>query len=157
VTDGFGEKASFRNMVIIATSNAGAPLIKKLVSEKTPLQTIRKQVLDYIIENNIFRLEFLSRFDGIIFFESLKQKELEDVAALKLKKFAERLKKEKNITINFTSDVVPKIVEKGLEPEFGARSLAHFIEDAIEDVVVKKIIAGELAEGGSLDFSGDEL
>jgi ATP-dependent Clp protease ATP-binding subunit ClpA len=157
VTDGFGEKVNFRNMVIIATSNAGAPLIKKLVREETPMTIIRKKVLDHIIENNIFRLEFLSRFDGIIFFESLKQKELEEVAELKLKKFAERLKKEKNITINFAPDVVPKIVEKGFEPEFGTRSLVRFIEDAIEDAVVKKIIAGELVEGGALDFSGDEL
>jgi ATP-dependent Clp protease ATP-binding subunit ClpA len=157
VTDGFGEKASFRNMVIIATSNAGAPLIKELVRENTPITTIRKRVLDHIIENNIFRLEFLSRFDGIIFFEPLEQKELEAVAKLKLEKFAERLKKEKNITINFSPDVVPKIVEKGFEPEFGMRSLVRFIEDAIEDAVVKKIIAGELAEGGEFDFSGDEL
>lgn len=157
VTDGYGEKVSFRNMVIIATSNAGAPLIKTLVREKASMIAIRKQVLDHIVEKNIFRLEFLSRFDGIIFFEPLKQEELEAVAELKLKKFADRLKKEKNITISFAQDVVPKIVEKGFEPEFGTRSLNRFIEDTIEDAVVKKIIAGEIGEGGSLMVSGDEL
>ncbi len=157
VTDGFGEKVSFRNMVIIATSNAGASLIKTLVSERAPMATIRKQVLDQIIENNLFRLEFLSRFDGIIFFEPLKQEELEAVAELKLKKFADRLKKEKNITITFSADVVPKIVEKGFEPEFGTRSLNRFIENSIEDAVVKKIIAGELVEGGTLAISSEEL
>lgn len=157
VTDGFGEKANFRNMVIIATSNAGAPLIKKLVEEKAPMDKIHKQVLDYVVENSLFRLEFLGRFDGIIFFKPLEQEELEKVAKLKLEKLAERLKKEKNITINFSSDVVPKIVEKGFEPEFGTRSLVRFIEDSIEDAVVKKIIAGELTEGGTFNFSGDEL
>lgn len=157
VTDGFGEKVNFRNMVIIATSNAGAPLIKSLVREKAPMTEIRKQVLDQIVESGLFRLEFLSRFDGIIFFEPLKQSELEKVASLKLKKFADRLKKEKNIVINFASDVVPKIVEKGFEAEFGTRSLNRFIEDAIEDMVVKRIIAGDLAEGGTLLISGDEL
>lgn len=157
VTDGFGEKVSFRNMVIIATSNAGAPLIKALVRERAKAATIRQQVLDQIVENNLFRLEFLSRFDGIIFFEPLKQEELEAVAGIKLKKFADRLKKEKNITITFSADVVPKIVEKGFEPEFGTRSLNRFIEDSIEDAVVKKIIAGELVEGGSLAVSGKEL
>ncbi|MDO8566208.1 MAG: AAA family ATPase [Candidatus Moranbacteria bacterium] len=157
VTDGYGEKVSFRNMVIIATSNAGAPLIKVLVREKASMAVIRERVLDHIIENNLFRLEFLSRFDGIIFFEPLKQGELEAVAKLKLKKFADRLKKEKNITISFTPDVVPKIVEKGFEPEFGTRSLNRFIENAIEDAVVKKIIAGEVKEGGALVVSGDEL
>ncbi len=157
VTDGFGEKVSFRNMVIIATSNAGAQLIKSLVQEQAPMETIRKRVLEHIVENNLFRLEFLGRFDGIIFFEPLKQGELEAVAALKLKKFADRLKAEKNIVITFADDVVAKIVEKGFEPEFGMRSLNRFIEDTIEDAVVKKIITGEVAEGGALLVSGDEL
>ncbi len=157
VTDGYGKKASFRNMVIIATSNAGAPLIKTLVRESAPLPVIRKRVLDHIIESNIFRLEFLSRFDGIIFFAPLNRAELEAVAELKLKEFAERLKKEKNIDISFADDVVPKIIDKGFEPEFGTRSLNRFIEDSIEDAVVKKIIAGELLEGGTLRFSGNDL
>ena len=157
VTDGYGEKVSFRNTIIIATSNAGAALIRSLVREKAPLAAIRKQVLDHIVENNLFRLEFVSRFDDIIFFEPLNQEELEAVTELKLKKFADRLKKEKNIVIAFAPDVVSRIIEKGFEPEFGARSLNRFIENAIEDVVVKKIIAGEVAEGGSLSVSGDDL
>ena len=69
----------------------------------------------------------------------------------------DRLKKEKNIAIAFAPDVVSRIIEKGFEPEFGARSLNRFIENAIEDVVVKKIIAGEVSEGGSLFVSGDDL
>ena len=157
VTDGFGEKVSFRNTVIIATSNAGAPLIKSLVREHVPMTEIRQQVLDQIVESNLFRLEFLSRFDGLIFFEPLKQEELEAVAELKLKKFALRLKEEKNIAVSFASDVVSTIVEKGFEPEFGVRSLNRFIENSIEDAVVKKIIAGDLVSGGSLTISGEEL
>lgn len=157
VTDGFGEKVSFRNMVIIATSNAGAPLIKNLVRQAAPMAEIRKQVLDQIVENNLFRLEFLSRFDGLIFFEPLKESELEAVAEIKLKQFAERLKKEKNIIIHFALDVVPKIVEKGFEPEFGTRSLSRFIEDSIEDLIVTRIISGELVEGSTVTISGDEL
>lgn len=157
VTDGFGEKVSFRSVVIVATSNAGAPLIKRLVAENAPMETIRRQVIDHIVEKNIFRLEFLSRFDGLIFFEPLKRGELEAVAKLKLEWFAERLKKEKNISIDFASDVIRKIVEKGFEPEFGTRSLNRYIEDTIEDAVVKKIISGEVAAGGALTVSADEL
>src|SRR3972149_6525917 len=93
----------------------------------------------------------------LIFFEPLNQEELEAVTELRLKKFADRLKKEKNIAIAFVPDVVSRIIEKGFEPEFGARSLNRFIENAIEDVVVKKIIAGEVTEGGSLSVSGDDL
>lgn len=157
VTDGFGEKVSFRNMIIIATSNAGAPLIKSLVAEQASMVEIRKQVLDHIIEKNIFRLEFLSRFNGLIFFEPLKQTELEAVAMLKLQHFADRLKKEKNITVVFDSDVASLVVERGFEAEFGTRSLNRFIENAIEDVMVKKIIAGEVTEGSVFRVSGNEL
>ena len=157
VTDGFGEKVSFRNMIIVATSNAGASLIKTLVENKVPQEEIRKQVLDHIVENNIFRLEFLNRFDGMIFFEPLKQDELIQVVYLKLASFTERLKKEKNITVTFAPDVAEKIVEKGYQPEFGARSINRYIDDTIEDVVVKKIISGEAASGSALSFTGSDL
>ncbi|MEK7181878.1 MAG: AAA family ATPase [Patescibacteria group bacterium] len=157
VTDGFGEKVSFRNMIIIATSNAGASLIKSLVEQGAPLETIRKSVLDHIVENNIFRLEFLNRFDGLIFFEPLKSNELLEVVNLKLQSFADRLKKEKNISISFTPDVAVKIVEKGYQPEFGARSINRYMDDTIEDVVVKKIISGEAVSGTVLSFSADDL
>lgn len=157
VTDGFGEKVSFRHMVIIATSNAGAALIKTLVREHAPLTAIRKQVLDHIVEQNLFRLEFLGRFDGIIFFEPLRPPELEAVAALKLEQFANRLKQEKNISVAFANDVVSTVVAQGFEPEFGMRSLNRFIEDTIEDIVVKKIIAGDLVPGGSLTIAARDL
>jgi ATP-dependent Clp protease ATP-binding subunit ClpC len=157
VTDSEGEKISFRNMIIIATSNAGAALIKQAVEAGISTVEIKSQIMDFIVANNIFRLEFLNRFDSMIFFEPLKADELVSVVLLKLKKFAARLKKEKNIVIEFAPDVAQKIVEKGYEPVFGARSLNRYIEDAIEDVVVKKIISGEIADGGTLLISGDEL
>lgn len=157
VTDSEGEKISFRNMIIIATSNAGAPLIKQAVEAGLDMAEVKKQTMDFIVANNIFRLEFLNRFDGMIFFEPLKDDELNQITLLKLKKFADRLKKEKNIVITFAPDVAPKIVERGYEPAFGARSLNRYIEDAIEDVVVKKIIAGEVISGGTLTVSADDL
>lgn len=157
VTDAFGEKVNFRNMVIIATSNAGAPLIKELVSEGAPMETIRTQVLDEVVKKNLFRLEFLGRFDGIIFFEPLQHEELIQVTRLKLYSLATRLKKEKNITIEFSDTVVENIVEKGFEPEFGMRSINRYIENTIEDVVVKKIIGGEVVPGGFLSVSENDV
>lgn len=157
VTDSDGEKINFRNMIIIATSNAGAPLIQQAVEEGISTAGIKKQILDFIVVNNIFRLEFLNRFDGMIFFEPLKEDELIQVVSLKLKKFAARLKKEKNIMVVFAPDVAQKIVERGYEPVFGARSLNRYIENMIEDVIVKKIIAGEIVSGESFSVSSDEL
>lgn len=157
VTDSTGQKVSFRNMIIIATSNAGAPIIKAGIDNGTPFEEMRKQVIDYVVEQGIYRMEFLNRFDGVIFFESLKQDELIEVTNLKLQRFAERLKKEKNITIEFTSGVAEKIVEKGYEPEFGARSINRYIEDTIEDVLIEQIISGSVVSGGRLSVTAEDL
>lgn len=157
VTDGFGERVSFRNMIIVATSNAGAPLIRSLVAENAPLADMRKQVLQEIVDKNLFRPEFLNRFDGVIFFAPLREDELKIVTKHQLERFALRLKKEKNITLRFAPGVVEAVVTHGYEPEFGARSVFRYIEDTIEDAVVKKVIAGEIVSGGEFLVSTDQI
>ncbi len=150
VTDAFGEKINFRNCLIIATSNAGAPLIKKMVEAESSAEEIRKAVIDHAVQSNIFKVEFLNRFDGVIFFRPLNQVELASVVKLKLEKFASRLDKEKNIQIDFKEGIVEKIIKNGYDPIFGARSLNRYIEDTVENLVAKKIIAGEVATGGKI-------
>lgn len=157
VTDGHGEKVSFRNTIIIATSNAGAPIIRDGLAQGVVFEEIRKQVMDAIVSQGIYRLEFLNRFDGVIFFEPLKQEELLRVTELKLQNFAARLKKEKNIVIEFASGVAEKIVTQGYEPEFGARSINRYIENTIEDAVVKQIITGSVVAGGVLSVTAEDI
>ena len=157
ITDAHGSKVSFRNTIIIATSNAGATIIREGMAAGLDISEIRKQVMDSIVENNIYRPEFLNRFDGVIFFEPLSDTELLRVTELKLRDFANRLKAEKNIAIEFAPGVAEKIVATGYEPEFGARSINRYIEDTIEDAVVNQIIAGTVAPGGTLSVSADDL
>lgn len=150
VTDAFGEKVNFTNTIIIATSNAGAPLIKKMVEENAEVEEIKQAVINYAIENNIFRTEFLNRFEGVIFFRPLNAQELISVVRLQLQKFARRVEKEKNIEIVFDDSIIENIIQKGYDPIFGARSLNRYIEDTIEGIVAKKIISGEVAVGGKM-------
>lgn len=157
VTDGHGEKVNFRNTIIIATSNAGAPIIRDGLAQGLSFEDIRKQVMDFIVNQGIYRLEFLNRFDGVVFFEPLRESELLKVTELKLRSFGERLKKEKNITIEFAPGVAEKIVAKGYEPEFGARSINRYIEDTIEDAVVNQIIAGSVVAGGVLSVTAEDI
>jgi ATP-dependent Clp protease ATP-binding subunit ClpC len=147
VTDAFGEKVNFRNCIIIATSNVGAALIKKKVEAGDLPEEIQKEVVDYAIDKGIFRVEFLNRFEGVVFFRPLRGKELNSVVWLQLQKLARRLRKEKNIEIDFDENMVEKIIEKGYNPVFGARSLNRYIEDSVEDLIAKKIIAGEIVKG----------
>ena len=153
VNDAFGEKINFRNTMIIATSNAGASLIKKMVEQNSPAEETKQAVIDYAIENNIFRTEFLNRFEGVIFFRPLNENELKSIVRLQLQKFMRRLAKEKNIEITYDESVVEKIIQKGYNPIFGARSLNRFIEDEVESIVARKIISGETLSGEKITLS----
>lgn len=160
-TDGFGQKVNLRNMVIIATSNAGANLIREAIVHQTPIVALRKQVLDSVITAGIFRPEFLNRFGSIVFFQSLEDAHLKGVIEKRLQKFVDRLKAEKDITLSFDAGVTERIIAVGYEPEFGARSLNRFMEDSIEDVVIKKLLAEEIVGGGHIvirpeDIAGNE-
>ncbi len=157
VTDVFGEKANFRNMIIIATSNVGAPLIKELTEKGESPEKISARVIDYAVENNIFRLEFLNRFDGIIYFRPLSLEETRSVTKLLLTKFGRRLKKEKNIDIAFDDQLIDIIIERGYNQTFGARSIYRFIEDKIENLVAKKIIAGEAKRGEKISITARDF
>ena len=153
VTDAFGEKVNFRNAMIIATSNAGAALIKEEVGKGYDAEKIKQDIIDYAISNGIFRVEFLNRFDGVIFFRPLAGDELTSVVRLMLQKLAKRLQSEKNIEVEFSDDIMGKIIEKGYNPIFGARSLNRYIEDTVEDILAKKIIAGEVRRGEKVRIS----
>lgn len=157
ITDAFGEKVSFRGSIIIATSNAGAPLIKELVEKGIPADDIRKRLVDHIVSEGLFRVEFLNRFDDVIFFRVLNEKQLQEVVALMLKRFALRLEKEKNLTIEFGQGVVEKIIENGYDPVFGARSIARYVADSIEDMLARKIISGEVKKGENVIINKEEI
>ena len=153
MTDGAGEKINFRNTIIIATSNAGAVLIKEMVEKNAAPEVIKKELVDYIIKNNIFRVEFLNRFESIIFFKPLNQDETAGAVQLLLKEFAERMQKEKNIEVVYDETVVNDIIQKGYDPIFGVRSIEKYIKDTVEDYIAQKIIAGEVEQGGQIKIA----
>ena len=157
LTDAFGKKINFRNLIIIATSNVGASIIKDGISNNFESEKIREQVMDYAIKQGIFRPEFLNRFEGVVFFHPLSQEDTAKVAGVLLDKYAQRLKKEENIQITFGSGVAEKITQEAYDPVFGARAIDRYIQDKIGDVVVKKIIAGELKKGEDFIFEASEI
>ncbi|MEI7891238.1 MAG: AAA family ATPase [bacterium] len=153
VNDAFGEKINFRNTMIIATSNAGAAMIKNMVEDEKPAEQIKEAVIDFAIANNIFRTEFLNRFEGVIFFRPLNNNELKSVVRLQLQKFIRRLDKEKNIKVEYNENILEKIIQKGYNPIFGARSLNRYIENEIESILAEKIISGEAKSGEKIMLS----
>jgi ATP-dependent Clp protease ATP-binding subunit ClpC len=157
VTDAFGKKINFRNLIVIATSNAGSDFIKEAVQAKMEPQELQEKLLDFIVKKGIFRPEFLNRFEGVIFFHPLTQEEILKVANLQLARYASRLKEIENIDIQFEPGIAGLVVEKGYDRKFGARSVDRFIQDRIGDKVVKKLVSGEIRKGDSLNFAVSDL
>jgi ATP-dependent Clp protease ATP-binding subunit ClpC len=157
VTDAFGKKINFRNLIIIATSNAGSTFIEESIASGMNAQEIQSKLLDYVIRENIFRPEFLNRFEGVIFFHPLSREEIFKVAELQLLKYATQLKRVENIEIQFDPEITNFVVEKGYDRKFGARSIDRFIQDKIGDKFVKKLINQEIRKGDQFTFKLSDI
>jgi ATP-dependent Clp protease ATP-binding subunit ClpA len=86
ITDGFGRKVSFSNTIIIATSNAGANLIRESIKSGTDYEKTKKILLDYLQQNNIYRPEFLNRFSGVIAFSPLSREEIYKICQMQIER-----------------------------------------------------------------------
>jgi ATP-dependent Clp protease ATP-binding subunit ClpC len=148
---------SFRNLIIIATSNAGSDFIKESLDAGMDSDELQGKLMDYVIKENIFRPEFLNRFEGVIFFHPLSREEIQKIASLQMERYAKKLKTEENIDIQFNPEIIQFVVDKGYDRKFGARSVDRFIQDRIGDSVVKKLISGDIKKGDSFIFGMNEL
>jgi ATP-dependent Clp protease ATP-binding subunit ClpC len=156
-TDDFGEKIYFRNIMIIATSNAGSNILTKLIENGVDYATMRKNIIDHITQENIFRMEFLNRFNGIILFHPLNAEELQSVTKLMLDTIAKSMHTKKNIRLQFEDGCIATIIANGYEPVFGARSIRRYIETHIENIIATKIIAKETAEGEAILIRPEDM
>ena len=128
--------ASFKDALIIATSNAGsAEIIANPAIDK-------KILINDLIGNGIFAPEFLNRFNDIILFKPLDQTGARKISALLLNEFAESLFVDKKITLVVTDALIDKIALAGYDPEFGARPINRAIEQIVENKVAEYIMAG---------------
>jgi ATP-dependent Clp protease ATP-binding subunit ClpC len=155
-TDALGRQVMCRNLIIIATSNAGSDLIWEIIKSGKDLAKSKDLVVNSIIKDKTFRPELLNRFDGIILFHPLQNKELENIAKLELEKLAKRLR-EQNIELVINREVISFLVEKGSDPQFGGRSINRAIQNDIENLIAKKIVSGEAKPGSKIEINKEEL
>jgi ATP-dependent Clp protease ATP-binding subunit ClpC len=155
--DAFGKKISFKNLIIIATSNAGSDIIKNNIQKGNSSDKTMSELIDYVVKEGIFRPEFINRFEGVVFFHPLSPMDISKVSRLMLEKYSLRIKEQKNIQIVFREGVAEKVAKSAYDPVFGARAINRFIADKIEDELVKKIIAGEIRPGMSYVFKPEDL
>lgn len=151
-TDATGQSVNMRNLVIIATSNAGADLIWKMEKEHKNVAGEKRVLIDYIIEKSLFRPELLNRFDELVVFHALKEDQVKKIAKIHLVNFAKRIEKEKNITVTITEDLINFVAKKGYDPQFGGRPLARAIMEEVEQVIADQMLAGKLHSGDTYTF-----
>ena len=163
LTDNMGRVVSFKNCVIVMTSNAGAQSAQKVslgfgagAADALDFERMREKVLSDI--KTVFRPEFLNRVDEIIVFHKLGQAEIQRIAGLLLAQVAKRLQ-EQDITLAYSDDVVAHLAQAGFDPQFGARPLRRVIQRTIEDALSEKLIAGEIHLGGAvrMRMDGDKI
>jgi ATP-dependent Clp protease ATP-binding subunit ClpA len=159
LTDNLGRTVSFRNSIIIGTSNAGAELIRKYVERKAgyAYSFFKKELQEHLLEEGIFRPEFLNRFDAVIVFMPLTRENLIDIALLMLKRLNKRLTQGKGIQFLVTKELAEKVAKLGYHPEFGARPMNRVIQDRIENKIAKQILEGNLRRGDVVEIKAQEI
>ncbi len=160
LTDSFGRRVDFRNVVIIMTSNIGADLIKNKAgfgftkqSEDADYEKI-KQTLNSEIER-YFRPEFINRLDDVIVFRPLTRDDLIQIVEYELKKVCKRLE-ERDFFMKIDDKAKDFLIEKGYNPDFGARPLRRAIEQYVEDPLSESILRGEFRGGQTISVTREE-
>ncbi|MBQ4594580.1 MAG: ATP-dependent Clp protease ATP-binding subunit [Akkermansia sp.] len=152
LTDSLGRKVSFSNTIIILTSNVGASLASRqgrmgfgaMADEEADYETMKERIGEAAKQH--FRPEFINRFDELIVFRMLERKDLEKIVLLEAQKLIKRLA-DKQITLTLSAEVVSMLVDKGYDPQYGARPMRRAIERLLEDPIAEAILRGDLAAG----------
>ncbi|HQH11954.1 MAG TPA: ATP-dependent Clp protease ATP-binding subunit, partial [Candidatus Sumerlaeota bacterium] len=157
LTDSWGHVVDFRNTVIILTSNVGTRRIMKKDSlgfqtekEETTYEKMKEKVM--IEVKKVFNPEFLNRIDETIVFKSLDEHDIKNIVEILIGQLNARIEK-KNIRIEVTDEVKDFLVQKGYDPEYGARPLRRAIQKYIEDPLSLKMIEGGISEGSTIEIS----
>ena len=150
ITDSKGRKVSFKNTILIMTSNAGAERIiapKNLGfaqdnSPKTNYEKMKSGVMEEV--KHIFKPEFINRIDDMIVFKVLEEKEMNEIVTLLLNNLKERAYKQLEINLSFSPALKKHLVSKYADYKMGARPLKRAIQSVIEDELAEKILSGAI-------------
>jgi len=146
LTDGVGRKINFKQTIIVATSNAGAEVIREDINENKEMNIIKTELLDYLFRQSTFRPEFINRFDAVVIFKPLTKGNLLDISQLMLGKIKNNLLN-KGIEFEITEELKEKIVELGYSPIFGAREMRRTIQNKVENSLANSILSDKIKKG----------
>ncbi len=156
LNDTAGHATSFKNAIIITTSNAGAVEITQRVGQGDKLEAFEKPLIQELIAGGNFKPELINRFDEIVLFRPLDMPELTQVAKLMLGEVNQTLANQ-NISVQLTDAALQKVVAAGYDPQFGARPMRRALQKMVEDAVAKKVLTGEAKPGSNITLDVADL
>lgn len=155
LTDNQGRTVSFKNTIIIATSNAGSEEIRELIQEKKDPENLKNVLVEGLLREGIFKPELLNRFDDVIIFKPLTVPEARKIAQLILAESLRTLEDDQ-IFVSFDDKVVDKVVTESFDEEAGARNMRRYVGSAVEDFISKLILEDKLVKGAHVTLSVDD-
>ena len=156
IRDVKNREVSFRDAIVIATSNAGADRIREYIERGYQLQQFESKFVDELINTNQFRPEFLNRFDEIVTFRPLNKPELIQVVDLILNGMNKTLALQK-IRVEVMDDAKAFLVDAGYDPRLGARPMRRVVQRAVENTVAKQMLSGSVAPGSTITITLDQV
>lgn len=149
-------EVSFRDAIIIATSNAGADRLRQYIDAGHDIAQFEEQFISELIESQQFRPEFLNRFDEIVLFRPLTKDELLQVIDLILAGVNKNMALQK-ITVQVEDDAKRLLVEKGYDPRLGARPMRRMVQRTVENLVAKTMLGGDVAPGSIIAITKEDI
>ncbi len=149
-------EVSFRDAIIIATSNAGADRIREHIEAGEQLEQFEEQFTNELISSSQFKPEFLNRFDEIVLFRPLEKAELLQVIDLILAGVNKNMALQK-ITVTVDDDAKGLLVEQGYDPRLGARPMRRVVQRSVENLVAKTMLGGNVQPGSTINVTKADI
>lgn len=151
-----GREVSFRDAIIIATSNAGAEQIRHHIEAGEELEKFEQELQNDLVNSKQFRPEFLNRFDEIVLFRPLTQMELAKVVDLIIADVNKTLEPQK-ISVSIDTELKAWLIIKGNDPRLGARPMRRMVQRVVENIMAKRLLAGEVQAGEAVALTLADL
>ena len=147
---------SFRDAIIIATSNAGADEIRDLIEQGVDFDSVKDEITNGLIKKGEFKPEFLNRFDEICIFKPLSKEDLRKIVDLIIGSVNKTLEPQK-ISVKLDDAAKDSLVERGYDPKLGARPMRRVVQNTVENLVAKMVLAGTANSGTEIEISADMI
>lgn len=149
-------EVSFRDTIIIATSNAGANTIRDRIIAGEQIANFKDQFINELIASNEFKPEFLNRFDEICLFKPLSKQDLVGVLDLIIASTNRTLEPQK-ISVSLTPEAKQILIDRGYDPQMGARPMRRIVQKTVENIVAAAILSGAVQPGSQLTITPDQI